>query len=361
MSNTRLAIVCTHPIQYYAPLFQILSKKVELHVFYTTSMGDNNSFDPGFNQLVRWDIPLLSGYTFTFTYGHTSNFIKAYDPNKILVYGWPFNDHLKIMKLFRGKIWFCGDSTLTSRTRPWKILFKTLALKLVFAGVEKAFYVGTNNKQYYLRYGLHMNQLKFLPHAVDNFRFSNVSRNERHLIRDALGIKVHEIAVLYAGKFTIDKNLLILIEAFKKLSYSHTHLILAGDGPLRSDLEKKATGRKNIHFLPFQNQSAMPRLYQNIDLFCLPSVTETWGLCINEAMAAGKAVFVSDRVGCAIDLVKDSNAIFKHNDLADLESKLAALLVNKAALYQLGKANSTFIKDWSFQKQAEVILTELGR
>src|SRR5690348_11601611 len=69
MNRIRLAIIATHPIQYYAPLFQLLSGRgrVECHVFYGWSGGAFGAVqDPGFGRSIEWDIPLLQGYPFTF-------------------------------------------------------------------------------------------------------------------------------------------------------------------------------------------------------------------------------------------------------------------------------------------------------
>ena len=106
--------------------------------------------------------------------------------------------------------------------------------------------------------------------------------------------------------------------------------------------------------MDFQNQTQMPVVYQACDIFCLPSKGpgETWGLAINEAMAAGKAVIVSDKVGCAVDLVKDgeNGFIFKSNNIDDLKNKLSLLLTTGAKLEQMGNISQSEIKEWTFEK-----------
>ena len=64
----KIAIVTTHPIQYYAPLFKLLSmeKEFEVKVFYTWSQSQSEKYDPGFGKTIEWDIPLLDGYDFEF-------------------------------------------------------------------------------------------------------------------------------------------------------------------------------------------------------------------------------------------------------------------------------------------------------
>jgi hypothetical protein len=63
----KLAIVTTHPIQYYAPLFRLLHKQgiVAIKVFYTYEKVEQ-VFDDGFGKSFSWDIPLLDGYEYSF-------------------------------------------------------------------------------------------------------------------------------------------------------------------------------------------------------------------------------------------------------------------------------------------------------
>src|SRR5260370_39230800 len=69
MPQRKLAIICTHPIQYYAPVFRALamSDRIHLRVFYTYCQAASDShFDPGFGAEVKWDVPLLEGYAYQF-------------------------------------------------------------------------------------------------------------------------------------------------------------------------------------------------------------------------------------------------------------------------------------------------------
>ena len=80
----------------------------------------------------------------------------------------------------------------------------------------------------------------------------------------------------------------------------------------------------SIRFLGFQNQSELPRFFDLADVFCLPSVHEPWGLIVNDAMAAGRAVVVSDEVGSAADLVVNGETGFVHKarDIRELAEAL---------------------------------------
>jgi glycosyltransferase involved in cell wall biosynthesis len=354
-TQPKLAIISTHPIQYYAPVFVLISKKTRAKVFYTKA----NYYDKGFNRHIEWDIPLLEGYEYMYSTGGILRDIKAFCPDYILVYGWAHFQHLRVIKAFSGKIpvLFRGDSNLLREQSIFKSLSKKLILPYIYKQVYKAIYVGTNNKAYFRQYGLKKSQLVFAPHAIDNSRFSPGVTSD---VRNDLELNRHDILVLFAGKLDPIKNPEMLLKAFMQLRLPNVHLLFVGDGILKNKLQSTGAYSKKVHFIRFQNQSRMPSIYAGCDLFCLPSISESWGLSVNEAMAAGKAVLVSDKVGAAKDLVKTENGlVFRHNDLDELKVKLQALTASKSDLDNKGKASLRIIADWNFETQASNIIDAL--
>jgi glycosyltransferase involved in cell wall biosynthesis len=241
---------------------------------------------------------------------------------------------------------------------------KTLFLKWVYSHISHAFYVGVSNRAYFKKYGLKDDALSFAPHAIDNERFSADRATEAAELRVSLNIGNDDILVLYAGKFEPVKNLDLLVRAFGQVENASVHLLLAGNGADEDELRKLAAesaacGR--IHFIGFKNQTYMPVLYQASSLFCLPSKSESWGLAINEAMACGKAILASDKVGCAADLVNEgiNGSVFRSGDVNDLGKKLQAQTSNKDRLCQMGKQSRHVIKNYSFLHIAEAIENKL--
>ncbi len=371
----RLAIVTTHPIQYNAPWFCLLAQrnKIEIEVFYTWSQSEKGSnYDHGFGKHIQWDIPLLEGYNYTFVKNISSdpgvhhfkgiknpsliNEIEQYKPDAILVIGWSFQSHLACLRHFSKKLplLFRGDSTLLNAQSPLKKIVRTAFLKWVYHYITTAFYVGKRNKEYFLACGLKEKQLVFTPHAIENERFSDASKNykeEAIACRGRLNIKNEDIVFLFAGKLESKKDPGILIDAFKNIQLADVHLIIAGNGILEKELKTKYSTTPNLHFIDFQNQLMMPVLYNVCDVFVLPSKgpDETWGLAVNEAMACGKAIIVSDKCGCAGDLVKENNGfIFKSKNVEDLENKMKLMISNKSNLKSMGHYSSQIIQDWSF-------------
>src|ERR1700743_735934 len=380
----RLAIITTHPIQYYAPIFKLLHEreKISIKVFYTWGKTALNKYDPGFGQHITWDIPLLDGYPYEWVINTaadpgTHHFkgiinpdlryqVEAWKPDAVLFYGWGYHGHLKAIRYFKNRVpvFFRGDSTLLDEKKGIKGLLKTVFLKWVYHHVDHAFYVGTNNKAYFKKYGLKDNQLSFAPHAVDNDRFSTDRFYEALALRQELEVKDIDVLILFAGKLEDKKSPSLLLDAFLKLKNNNIHLLILGNGALETVLKEKAKGIKNISFISFKNQSLMPSVYQACDLFCLPSngPGETWGLAVNEAMACGRAVLVSDKVGCAIDLVKENynGSIFKSGNIDDLIDTLNKLTRSKQMLKEYGKNGKVLIHDWNFLKIAEAIENKLN-
>ncbi|WP_338793008.1 glycosyltransferase family 4 protein [Bernardetia sp. Wsw4-3y2] len=386
----KLAIITTHPIQYYAPIFKLLSdrKKIEICVFYTWGKDAlKDKFDKGFGKKIEWDIPLLEGYKYQFLENiaedkgshHFKGIdnpiiiqeIKNYNPDAILVFGWSYKSHLKVIRHFKNKtpIWFRGDSHLLDEISFPKKIARKVFLTWLYSHIDKAFFVGTNNKNYYQQAALNDKKLTFAPHAIDNSRFKPTEKNTElaKQWRKELGIKETELVWLFAGKFEPKKSPLLLLEAFiqrqnekKEQEKNKEYLIFLGNGELENELKQKSESYQNIYFLPFQNQSKMPIVYLLCDVFVLPSkgAGETWGLAINEAMAAKKAVIASTKVGCAVDLIqsdKENNEngfVFQSENIESLKEAMNKIKSQQQAK-EMGEISYQIIQNWSFEKIAE--------
>jgi glycosyltransferase involved in cell wall biosynthesis len=335
MPEKKLAIITSHPIQYNAPLFSMLAKqaRIELKVFYTWGEDSmKEKYDPDFQQIIKWDIPLLEGYNYTFLENTSKNpgshhfkgiinpklnqEIEAWNADIVWIWGWAFDSHLKALRYFKGKkeVWFRGDSTLLDEPKgvSLKKLARRIFLTWVYRYVDKVFYVGTNNKAYFKKHRLKETQLFYAPHAIDNNRFSD-SKGEKIKKalewRKKLGFQDDDIVLLFAGKFEPRKNPFFLIDLIKSLESDKVKLLIVGNGPLEYKLRQDLDNHNCVKFLGFQNQSNMPILYRLANFYLLPSVSETWGLAINEALVSGTKVIASKYCGGSIDLINDSNGM----------------------------------------------------
>ena len=335
-------------------MFKFLAEsgKFALKVFYTWGENSLNVYDPGFGKQRSWDIDLLSGYDYTFVRNTSTNpgshhhngiinpdiieQINKFRPDAIIIYGWNFDSNLKIIRHFKGKIpiLFRGDSTLLDEKNGFSVksFLRQQYLKWVYSHVDVALSPGTASDAYFKFVGLKSHQIIRAAHAVENDRFSLSFRATRGTSQRGT-----PITFLFAGKFEPKKNPLLLIRAFKKLyeTNKNIHLFLVGDGILKDEIinelkQLSTLNQQPFTLLPFQNQSAMPSIYKKGDIFVLPSQGpgETWGLAINEAMAAGCAVIASDKCGGAKDLIEEAKNgyVFKSGDENDLVDKMQNML-----------------------------------
>jgi len=366
----KLAIITTHPIQYYAPVFKLLAKKISVKVFYTWGEGSVEKYDPGFGRKITWDLPLLEGYEYAYLKNISKqpgsnhfngidnpDIIKEIDnfnPDAILVFGWSYKSHLKVIRHYKGrkKLLFRGDSTLLDNDGKIKQFVKYFWLRWIYSHIDFFLNVGTNNKKYFNKYGAKESQLIFAPHAIDNQRFS-INNEHSSEIRKELGVREDEVLILFAGKFESKKDPFILLNAFKTQKIKKCHLLFVGNGNLEEKLKEEASSSINVHFVEFQNQQKLPAFYQACDIFCLPSKGpgETWGLAINEAMACGKAIITTEKVGCSIDLVINNNNgwIFTAGVQSELEH-IIATLPERPILSKMGQNSKEMIENWSLDK-----------
>jgi glycosyltransferase involved in cell wall biosynthesis len=228
--------------------------------------------------------------------------------------------------------------------------------------VDVAIAVGSNNRDYFRWCGLPPERIALAPHSVDTRRFAAdapAHEARARAWRQALSIGPDAIVFLFAGKLQSKKNPFLLLDAFKSLN-GGSHLIFVGNGEMEADLRRRAAASSNVHFLPFQNQSVMPAVYRLGDLFVLPSQgpEETWGLALNEAMASGRGVVASSRVGGARDLVESGKNgwAFESGDRQGLEAILRrAAEGGRDALRALGLCAQAHAARWSTEESAHRI------
>jgi glycosyltransferase involved in cell wall biosynthesis len=352
LNTPRLAVVVSHPTQYYSPWFRWISENtgVALRVFYLWDFGVTPTLDLQFQKAFKWDVDLLTGYEHEFVRNSSSdpgthhfgglrnplitNRLAAWQPDAILLFGYKSSSQLRTIfwaKTHGVPLLFRGDSHFIGRRRP--PLHLRIILRFLYAQFHAITFVGAANRNYFESLGVQNHRLFFAPHAVDSSLF-DVDRAETRtaaaILREKLGISQSTRVVLFAGKLVPAKQPAELLAAFIAVNQPDTALVFVGDGQEKAVLIESAkhAAPGSVHFLPFANQSEMPSRYAMADVFVLPSrgLYETWGLAVNEAMHSGVPALVSDRVGCQQDLVTDgiTGWVFRADDIAHLQDRLKA-------------------------------------
>jgi glycosyltransferase involved in cell wall biosynthesis len=375
----KLAIIASHPIQYYAPLFRCVSQEhdLTLRVFYLWDFGINEQVDQGFKQSLKWDIPLLEGYDFAFVPNTSkkpgthhifglqnpdlTRQVCDFNPDVILLtvsYNYAsIYQFLWQMRNCRIPLIFRGDSHRLLPETSIKFKIKRFIISKIFQNFDACLYVGKANYDYFQFNRVDSKKLFFAPHAIDNKRFTIT---EEILVqaegwKKELGIPLKNRVILFAGKFENKKRPLDLLKAFVNANLANVSLLIVGAGNLELDMQKFAESchfGDRLFFAPFQNQSLMPRTYAAGDLFVLPSygLAETWGLAINEAMCMGLPVIVSSHVGCSADLISPyvNGLIFEAGNVLSLQKCLEEAMQDGDRLKKWGEASKKIVANYSY-------------
>ena len=287
----RLAVVTTHPIQYYAPWFRQLQTVpgLEVRVFYLWDFGVADRVDPVFGQTIRWDVPLLDGYEAEFVPNVSAHpgtdritglrnpelaaRVREFRPTAVLLLAY---NYLSIYEFLLR--WRSTDAPLLLRGDSHRLVppagaashMRRAFISKVFSRMGACLYVGAANRRYFREHDVPDSRLFFAPHAVDNARFiaaAPEAHRQSRAWRSELGIPAHHRVVLFAGKLEEKKRPFDLLDAFRRANVPDSALLFVGSGPLEAELRDRTTGDARVFFAPFQNQSAMPRTYAVGDLF----------------------------------------------------------------------------------------------
>ena len=290
-------------------------------------------------------------------------------PQIVVVPGWSFADALSAL------LWcvktktpavVMSESTVWDEPRgAWKEWIKRRLVKLNSAGLAG----GTPHRDYLVQLGLTHERVFLGYDVVDNEHFqckAEEARSQKSEVRNRLGLP--EKYFLASARFVEKKNLLRLIQAYgryrilaEELKAENTKiwsLVLLGDGPLKTDIQKLISelGLESFVHLPgFKQYDKLPAYFGLAAAFVHASTTEQWGLVVNEAMASGLLVLVSSRCGCAADLVVPGVNGFQF-DPANVD-ELARLLLKISApnfpLADFGAASQRIISGWGPERFAE--------
>jgi len=292
-------------------------------------------------------------------------------PQVVAVPGW--SDRCSLAAL-----WWClknrvpaivmSETTAWDFGRTWyKEAMKRRLVKMCGAGLVG----GQSHLDYLEHLGLDRSKIFLGYDSVDNEYFAAKAAEIKSQSATARGYyHLPENYFLASARFVKKKNLLRLIEAYasyrerkKQLagangSAAAWDLVLLGDGPLQSSIRNQIQKlHLNDHVLlqGFKQYGELPAFYALAKVFIHASTTEQWGLVVNEAMASGLPVLVSDRCGCALDLVQPGVNGFRFDPL-NVE-QLTELMLQCSApptnLATMGKAAADRVANWGVERFAD--------
>jgi len=246
----------------------------------------------------------------------------------------------------------------------WKRRIKQFFLGKILFKLSSGFLcAGTANHHFYRLYGVP--EKKLFPFAYSWGYESMLKKSveltpQRNQIRAELGFSEEELVILYCGRLSAEKNLFNLIEAYHRLDCQKKALVFVGDGNLREPLQilVDKLGAHSVHFLGFKDRNQIGKYYAMSDVFILPSVRETWGIAVNEAMCFGLPVIVSQQVGAGIDLVDDGqNGYSVGTQTENIAKGIQQIsMLSKEEITLMGERSKSTIEKWMRRDLAELLV-----
>jgi glycosyltransferase involved in cell wall biosynthesis len=291
---------------------------------------------------------------------------KALDetaPNVLLLPGWGYVYALSALAwAIEREVPAVAISDSTGMDKPrntFREALKTRIVRIFSSGLV----AGKRSGEYLVKLGLPRERIFQGCDVVDNRHFeegAQTARNIENSLREKL--RLPQKYFLAVSQFIPEKNLIHLLQAYARYRKAgapgNWQLVLVGSGELKEELSISSSDlsiNTNLFFVGKKNYDELPAYYGLAGAFVLPSVSETWGLVVNEAMAAGLPVLVSERCGCADDLVKEGMNGYTFNPY-NIDALTQHMLRMAGGVYELNamaQASRKIISRWTVEFCAE--------
>ena len=389
--RTRVAVLNSHPIQYFAPLYAYLNAApdLELTALYLSDFSIRGGRDVGFGRDVTWNVDLLAGYRSVFL-GEAArtrepggfwsliapqvwNELRSGRYDVLWLHGHAYAaNHIALMaaKTVGLPVMMRADTHLGLRRHGIKSMLRRPVLGAFYGCCDRLLAVGSANAAYYRAMGVPDKKIFIIPYSVDNDRFmrsTNMTDQQKAKVRKRYNVPADHPSILFAAKFTHQKRPFDLLEAARrvKLTLGRTFtVVMAGSGYIEKELRAFCAEHDldNVVFTGFVNQSELPHLYAASDVFALPAENEAWGLTVNEAMCAGLPVVVSREIGCVPDLVRDGVNGYtpEAGDIGGLADALQRLIEDEDLRRRQGQESLARVQQWGYRQCLEGIRSALA-
>ncbi len=377
-AKTRVAILSPSLAPYYVPVFNRLHEipRVDLHLVF----GDGH--EPAW----QWDLSLgeikfnytrLPSIRFPFRNARGDRtsfcwsprlfpFLRRQKFDLVVALGWTMPNTFAgwlYSKLSASAAVIWDDSIPHPPTRLKRFF---LPLLTRYVGSFDGYLAGSHaSMEYFDQLGAPRERVTLFPQVTDNDFFARRAaelRPQREELKRALSIHTRQV-IMFVGQFIVRKGLCSLLDAFERVAAENdgVGLLFVGQGPLEEEMRARcraSAAGKRIFIHPFVPQKILPKFYSIADLFVLPSLYDTFGVVVDEAMASGLPIVTTTGVGAAADLVRDgvNGRVVAPGDSAVLAQALAQLLNDDVLLQEMSTQSSQRISTWNVDLAAEGLI-----
>jgi 1,2-diacylglycerol 3-alpha-glucosyltransferase len=316
----RLVLITEIIAPYRIPVFNALARRPELdlHVIFLAETDESLRQWRVYTEEISFSYQILpswrwrAGKDSLLINRGLSSALKKLSPQIIICGGYSYAASWQALRWARRHrvefvLWSESNRFDSRNERPWVEWLKSYFLKRC----DQFVVPGKASFEYLRLLGAPPASILTAPNAVNNGWFATQAENARlHADEFRRKIKLPSRFILFVGRLVPGKGIFDLLAAYAKLE-SHLRrevgLVFAGDGASRMELTKQAASiTPGAVFLPgFAQREDLAGLYALAEFLVLPTHSEPWGLVVNEAMACGLPIIVSDVAGCSADLVEN--------------------------------------------------------
>lgn len=259
------------------------------------------------------------------------------------------------------------DTPLNLDTPLWKKITKRILYPTLFKFPVFFLPGGTRQARYLNYYGVRDKKIIHAQMTVDTTRIrryvKNINSHAREKLRSQYGVKQDDLIFLYVGRLLDWKGVRELILAIQLIQDVRAKLWIVGSGDLADETKLAAQEYKKIIYFGRISGDFLWEIYSSSDVCVLPSYAEPWGLVVNEAMAVGKPVIVTETVGCVDDLIVHSHEgiIITPKSVTALCEAMTFMLENPETRKAMEGNVVERIAGWTLENEANNMRTAWGK
>lgn len=211
-------------------------------------------------------------------------------------------------------------------------------------------------------YGIHKTTIRVVPTGIPHA--AHVSDDDIQRARERFGVGSGEPLLLFAGRIAREKNLGMLLDSFENIiarAKPGAKLVLAGSGVdaahLQERIDKSAVLRNRVIMTGFVNRPDLDPIYAAADLFVFPSLTETQGVVLGEALAAGTPCCAVNAAGTPETVTDGVDGLLTPNDPAAFGQAVLRLLSDPALLQRMSRAAIELADTRTPEKMAQRVVS----
>ena len=307
----------------------------------------------------------LSEYESSFNPTILSN-LKSYRPDVVVISG-SYHHPSVLMTIFYSRInrlpiiLRSDEHAQSRRSSSLAARFISRFLENAVIGISDAIICpGSMARDYHTSRGVNPTRIFLSPYTTDSdadyANRQDTVKTTKDEIKRRIGIREGKI-VLFVGRVSRKKGVFVLLDAFKKLNgvCDDLALVIVGEGPNLSDavLYSEELDLQNVHFLGAKTGDLLKDIYLASDVFVLPSLSDLWGLVVNEAMLCRLPVVVTNASGASEMIADGKNGyIVNPGDVKQMYDALAKIVCNMDDCRRMGEASfSTVVNHYNIDER----------